>query len=75
MDPDVLREYSFGKFKLEDLKTVSWTCKEMGLSYYFEGIKLSSHKVCYQFYVTATEEQWENLRKLLNIRRRINGTY
>jgi hypothetical protein len=75
MDPDVLREYSFGKFKLEDLKTTSWTCREMGLSYHFEGIKLSSHKTCYQFYVTATEEQWENLRKLLNIRRRINGTY
>ena len=75
MGPDIQKQYSFGKYKLEDLKNASWTCKEMGLSYYIEGIKLTSHKTCYQFYVTATEEQWENLRKLLNIRRRLNGTY
>lgn len=75
MNPDIQKQYSFGKYKLEDLKQTSWVCKEMGLSYYIEGIKLTSHKTCYQFYVTATEEQWENLRKLLNIKRRVfNGT-
>ena len=74
MNPDIQKQYSFGKYSLDDLKQASWVCKEMGVPYYIEGIKLSSHRTCYQFYVTATEDQWENLRKLLNIKRRIfNG--
>lgn len=69
MNPDIARPYSFGKFKADDVKTSSIICRDMGLPYWVEIIKISSHKTCYQFHVDATEDQWENLRKLLNIRR------
>ena len=74
MEDNVMRNYSFGTSKSDDVKTYSWTCKEMGLSYYMEVMRFSSHKTYYQFYIVATETQWENLRKLLHIRRPVNGT-
>ena len=74
MEDYVMKNYSFGTRNPDDVKTYSWTCKEMGLSYYMEVIKVSSHNTYYQFYILATETQWENLRKLLNIRRPVNGT-
>lgn len=69
MNAYVAKPYSFGKYRSEDVKTASRVCRDMGVPYWVEVICISSHRVCYQFHVDATEEQWENLRKLLNIRR------
>ena len=71
---NVMKNYSFGTKVPDDVKTYSWTCKEMGLPYYMEVIPMPYRKTFYQFYILATETQWENLRKLLNIRRPKNGT-
>lgn len=71
---NTLRNYSFGTKCSDDVKTYSWTCKEMGLSYYMEVIPRAYRKTYYQFYIMATETQWDNLRKILNIRRTTNGS-
>lgn len=69
MEIETPKNYSFGTAKHEDVKTYSWTIKEMGLPYYMEVMRLSSHKTVYQFYIMATPDQFEKLRLLLRLKK------
>jgi hypothetical protein len=70
-----MKNYSFSVFNHEDVKTKSWNLKEMGIAYYIVIDKISSHKTQYTFILTCSEDQWENYRTLMHLRRmRNDGT-
>ena len=74
MNNSPMKRFTFGVTKLDDLKRYSWHLKEMGIQYYIEPIKKSSHSICYQFYIDCSDLQYENFCLLVHMRRPKYGT-
>ena len=75
MNDSPMKSYSFSVFKHDELKEKSWHLAEMGIYYYILPDRISSHKVQYTFIVKCSEDQWNNFRALVHLRRlRNDGT-